>query len=547
MNVSTGYNLYRVKLYRGFNSNVVETNHWFTVSRQVDLTPAIYGKPSFIKQKAINIIKFLKTINSIRKLINLIKFLNPLKLPRLIFVTIPKLAFNGIKLSAKFIIRGLGKFIILIAKGLLLPFKLLYSGIKLLKEKWIKTVWPKLKEKIKILAERFKDGIKRFIQALKDFYHGPLKDFLKRSANAAKEWIRRKYRRMILRLFGKKKGKAILTKPGKIIWYTKTFAANIKQGVTQMIAKGGEMLVTVKTKTGEVVSKIGGIGGKIDEIWGATKHGALRLGKEYILGMSDNGKGQLKGGWYRNLKAGVLKKQRVMQQFLKNNKAVKFVIGLSKWLRKHAAPAMVKLVNLLKTVGRKLFSIIFSTVATAISGPTFGVSILIAFMLGLVFEGLNLWGFGGNYWSKIANGGGWKAWLQYLWDAACWAIPGAGAIKAVGITASIVKFGLSLARLFAPLVPDLAILIWGKEKEYNEFLKEHNDVLSGNDVIFNKSKAELLETAKDMEKTALTQQILKAKLFAKKCDDTIINIITTLHNHQINRTNVIENITKSIV
>ena len=120
-------------------------------------------------------------------------------------------------------------------------------------------------------------------------------------------------------------------------------------------------------------------------------------------------------------------------------------------------------------------------------------------------------------------------------------------IKAVGIAASIAKFGLILAQLFAPLVPDLAILIWGKEKEYDEFLKEHNDVLNGNDVIFNKSKAELLETAKDMEKTILTQQILKARSFAKNCDDMIINIFYNLSKHQIKRTEIIENITKSTV
>lgn len=548
---------------KGFKISVVQTKNWFTVSRNIDVTPALYGP---IHKTSISLARLAYTLFKINRLKTRISkaFDKFVKLPAYIISKIGKSAtkiFKGGFKTAFRITRKLASFTFKSVK------KLASTGKDLRKifGKIGKLAWRGLK----FLFGKFGKALSGLFKRLNNRIFKPIYNIVR---NAIKEQIRE-----IASKFGKLRN-FISTK-------TRKFFTTVKNSRPYTITSKfittikGNALCFIKEKKKAITLKITTVKDTVSHA-GQTLHQLVIRGKDGIILMGDNAL-----TWYNN-------KKHIIHQALANFKTfcnAKYtnflkhskIIHAFKWAKINAILAKrrvkevakgieagykhlqrLKCVRWLRVITKKAIrwiryfkpavKWITSTLATVLGIETAGVSWLIAIIIGIIFE--SLFGENINIFKLLRNPFAFSPsdWGWFICDILSWAAP-----AVVSLPYTIAK-DFDISKLFNDF---LQYLSWKNQGDSYEAAKERdrmaagdaqesytsvdalndrlNNMLTANDVLFNNDTINTLNTINDLQNHNLTHQFITAKCWAELCNNKIKNIMTQFKQAQQEKTLII--------
>lgn len=516
-------------LYKNANINVDHINTFFHSSKKVDITEILYPKQQpqqkKKKQKTPGIYKIIKRVRKIVKVVTkTAKFLKAYKqrgIPGLLQEAL-KTAFPKFDVSAKFIVKKLRKIIVRITQWLLKGVHKIFKFFttKLINKNTFKEIIKLVKtipSKLKTLLPKLKKVFFNIAKSIWKFISKPVIKLLVRVGRAVTSWLKRlKLIKHLLKTFGKVKN-FIISKAGA--FFSKSgLSVAFKKGVGQFVNKAGTVVGTFKKGTSKVISKVVGFGKDVSKLAVKSAKGTLRLGKEFYSNVKTKG---IK--WFSNLSSGMMKGKSALKNLSKNTKFVKKLWGFLKAVAKFIAPGIKALMNAVRKAGSMVIRALINTAGTGAAIPTVGISLLLTFILGALWEGAYLGGWGGGHWAKLADAEWYNVvqrTLSYGWDSAQWLFP-------VGVTI-LIEIVKIICAMLAPLFPAITDLFSDKEEKYRQWKEAQDTMKKGEDVVFTSSNNVNLKEINDCKNNALTLQMFNLLEKTDKCNDYMKTIITSL-------------------
>lgn len=549
---------------KGFRVSVAQTNNWFTVSRSIDVTPALYGP---IYKTGASITRLAYTLFKIKQLKTRISEIYN-KFTKLPTYIIKKLKKYTIKIKGSFktafrIARSAVKITFKSIKGLVNASK----PILRIFGKLIKTAGKLAWKGVKFLLGKFGKAMAALFKRLNEHVFKPIYNIV---SNAIKEQIRK-----ITKKFGNiynfisTKTRKFFTTVKNSRPYTKTakYITTIKNNALCFV-KEKKKAITLKIKTIKDTTTH----------TGKTLYQLVIKGKDNVILMRDNAL-----NWYDN------KKQIIHQalanfktfcntkytNFLKHSKIIhafrwaKINVILAKRKTKEVAKNIetgynklqrLKGVRWLRVVAKKAIrwirffkpavKMLTSTLAFVLGASTFGLSWVIAICLGIIFE--SLFGENINIFKLLKTPFAFSLsdWFWFICDILSWAAPG------------IVSMPYTLLKdpLVQKIISDFKqYLSWKQDdsydtkkvdvqQPYSNLINQQNkaqlydkldNMLTANDVLFNNDTTYTLNTINDLQNHNLTHQFISAKCWAELCNNKIKNIMSQFKQAQQEKTLII--------
>ena len=492
--------------FKGFSSNVVSTNKWFTQNKTINLTEYVYGKQeSGIIKKTFNLLKWMHRIYSIKKNIQRLK-------------TISKNLSKIVKFGVK-----IGGFVIKVVKtitkiGIKYLAKPIWNACKWIGKgvfKGFSWVIEKLKGPIGWILEKVGNLVKTILNKVSKFIR---KKIIKPIIKKIMKWLCKikviiaplldSMKDLLKRGFDKIKNLVINDKTKRIFNSGKTFIVETGKSVKGFV---GGTIGFFKEGTNKIITKVIGLGKDAKDLTVATKDGIIAGGKSAVDWFK-----YTKRKWKVGLKLVKHKAKMKWFRFTKVNKVGKMMVAMVKW--------GIKLLKFLLKGAKLLMKGISSTIAWITSAATAGTSLIFPLVCGLIFESI-------DYIPKLLKYV--ASPVKWLWNL------GLYILSILGWVNPMLGWAALAGGLIDLLSTDLFVYVkWlfsgrdPKVLEDSAKLKE-----AGLDVIFNSGTAQRIDNMKDLEKNTLTSQMLLAKQTTDKFNSIAVDIINILSKKQIIRSN----------
>ena len=501
--------------FKGFNSNIISTNKWFTQNKSINLTDYVYGKqkPGIIK-KTFNLFKWMHRIYSIKKNIQRLQKISK---------SLSKIAKFGVKIGG-FIFKGLK---VLIKIGIKYLAKPIWNACKWIGKgvfKGFSWVIEKLKRPIGWILEKVGNLVKTILNKVFKFVN---KKLILPIVNKIKSWLPKLkaiiaplldgVKILLKRGFNKIKNLVINDKAKRVFNSGKTFIVEAGKSVKGFI---GGTIGFFKEGTNKIITKVIGLGKDAKNLAVVTKDGIIAKGKSAVDWFK-----YTKRKWKVGLKLVKHKAKMKWFRFTKINKVGKMMAAVVAW--------GIKLLKFLLKGAKLLMKGISSTIAWITSAATAGTSLIFPLVMGLIFESI-------SYIPKLLKYA--TKPIKWFWNL------GLYILSILGWVNPMLGWAALAGGLMDLLSTDLFIYVkWlfnGCDPKILEEAAGLKEV--GLDIIFTNNNAQRLDTIKDLQKHTLTSQILLAKQTTDKFNDIAIDIINILSEKQIIRSNYLTDCVNTI-